>query len=87
MNHRKAGNAMVKLVVAGPLLAMRPTVAQAQEGGWEWQNPLPQGNPLYDVWGSAGTGVFAVGDGGTVLHYAGIQAAYSIYLPLVVKTK
>ncbi len=35
---------------------------------WQWQNPLPQGNRLRGVWGSSATDVFAVGDGGTILH-------------------
>ncbi|MEW6141578.1 MAG: C1 family peptidase [Chloroflexota bacterium] len=38
---------------------------------WQWQNPLPQGNPLRGVWGSSSSDVFAVGDGGTILHYNG----------------
>ncbi len=35
--------------------------------GWEWQNPLPQGNPLTDVfmWNEV-TG-WAVGSAGTIL--------------------
>jgi hypothetical protein len=39
--------------------------------GWEWQNPLPQGNDLSRVWGSSPSNVFAVGYGGTILHYDG----------------
>ena len=35
---------------------------------WEWQNPLPQGNPLFNVWGSSGSDMFVVGDFGTILH-------------------
>jgi hypothetical protein len=58
-------------LVAGLLLAMGPAGVQAQEGGWQWQNPLPQGNSLYGVWGSSGSDVFAVGYGGTILHYDG----------------
>jgi hypothetical protein len=37
---------------------------------WEWQNPLPQGNSLFGVWGNSGSDVFAVG-GATILHYNG----------------
>jgi hypothetical protein len=51
------------------------TTASAQPivspDGWEWQNPLPQGNPLYGVWGSSSSDVFAVGAAGTVLHCDG----------------
>src|SRR3989442_2140802 len=39
--------------------------------GWCWSNPLPQGNPLTSVWGSASTDVWAVGYGGTILHWDG----------------
>jgi hypothetical protein len=70
-------------LVAGLLLAMGPAGVQAQEGGWQWQNPLPQGNSLYGVWGSSGSDVFAVGYGGTILHYSGVP--FLIYLPLVLK--
>ena len=40
-------------------------------GEWTWQNSLPQGNVLSAVWGSSGSDVFAVGGGGTILHYDG----------------
>jgi hypothetical protein len=40
-------------------------------GGWEWQNPLPQGNLLWSVWGNSSSDVFAVGDAGTILHWDG----------------
>ena len=40
---------------------------------WQWQNPLPQGNDLYDVWGSSSSDVFVVGGGGTILHYDGSE--------------
>ena len=46
-------------------------VGLADGGSWVWQNPLPQGNSLYGVWGSSGSDVFAVGDAGTILHYDG----------------
>ena len=34
---------------------------------WCWQNPLPQGNHLYGVWGSDANNVWAVGLGGTIV--------------------
>ena len=58
-------------VVAGVLLAMWPAAAQTGGEEWQWQNPLPQGNPLGDVWGSGPSDVFAVGDVGTIVHYDG----------------
>ncbi len=52
------------------MMAMAYTVpAIGDTADWTWQNPLPQGNSLRDVWGSSGSDVFAVGDGGTILHY------------------
>jgi len=38
---------------------------------WEWQNPLPTGNPLYAVWGSGPNDIFAAGCIGTIVHYDG----------------
>lgn len=40
--------------------------------GWCWMNPLPQGNTLRAIWGSAANDVWAVGDNGTILHYDGM---------------
>lgn len=52
-------------------LAFLIGAAAAKAGSWAWQNPLPQGNPLWHIWGSSGSDVFAVGDAGTILHYDG----------------
>ncbi len=38
---------------------------------WQWSNPLPTGNGLFDVWAAAADDIFAVGARGTVLHYDG----------------
>lgn len=35
--------------------------------GWYWQNPLPQGNDLWDVWVFDSTTVVAVGNFGTII--------------------
>ncbi len=40
-------------------------------GQWRWQNPFPQGNTLNGVWGSGANDVWAVGNGGTILHWSG----------------
>ena len=40
-----------------------------QDGDWIWQNPLPTGNDLNEVWGSGSSDVFAVGDYGTIVHW------------------
>ncbi len=44
--------------------------------GWEWQNPLPQGNDLYDVstvWDAYGGTGWMVGAGGTLLITDGVS--------------
>ncbi|WP_394841944.1 hypothetical protein LZC95_33320 [Pendulispora brunnea] len=40
---------------------------------WCWDHPLPQGNLLKDVWAAASNDVWAVGDGGTIVHFDGTQ--------------
>ena len=64
------------LAIFALIIPLYPTMALASiasPGGWEWQNPLPQGNSLYGIWGSAANDVFTVGEGGTILHYDGIS--------------
>jgi hypothetical protein len=39
--------------------------------GWCWEHPLPQGNWLQSVWGTASDDVWAVGPVGTLLHFDG----------------
>ena len=41
------------------------------DGTWVWQNPLPQGNTLNAVWGADANHVWAVGNGGAILHWNG----------------
>ena len=48
------------------------TINQSATAGWEWQNPLPQGNTIYDIWGSSDNDIFAVGYNGFILHYDGL---------------
>ena len=38
---------------------------------WCWLHPLPQGNALLGMWGTGPSDIWAVGDGGTALHYDG----------------
>jgi hypothetical protein len=55
--------------VTGRSFTARPAVCSAD--GWCWQNPLPQGNDLFGVWGSGPHDVWAVGASGTILHWDG----------------
>jgi len=59
---------LLALFPLAPPISADPIVSSS---GWGWQNPLPQGNGLLGVWGSSSSNVFAVGDGGTILHYNG----------------
>jgi hypothetical protein len=42
-----------------------------------WQQPLPQGNDLYAVFGLATDDVWMAGEAGTVLHWNGIYTEYA----------
>lgn len=39
---------------------------------WCWENPLPQGNTMRSIWGTAANDIWAVGEAGTILHYDGV---------------
>src|SRR2546426_2942663 len=71
--HRRVRHVTAFVLVA--LLCAAASVVHAEpvcsSDGWCWSNPLPQGNPLTSVWGSASTDVWAVGYGGTILHWDG----------------
>ena len=41
--------------------------------GWCWEEPKPQGNDLFGVWGASASQVFAVGELGTVLQFDGTR--------------
>ena len=40
----------------------------SSQSGWYWQNPVPQGNPLHDVYFVDDTNGWAVGDLGSILY-------------------
>ena len=65
---KSAGRGLFVLtfLIVGLILCVNDCQAE-----WKWQNPLPQGNDLNDIWGSSADNVFAVGNGGTILHYDG----------------
>ncbi|HLC29777.1 MAG TPA: hypothetical protein VJM51_03235, partial [Dehalococcoidia bacterium] len=54
------------LLAAFPSDAASPQISTG-DGGWVWQNPLPQGNNLNDVHFINNFNGWAVGDGGTIL--------------------
>ena len=62
------GHVPNRLVLVILCLAVLSGGALASPAGWEWQNPLPQGNTLYGVWSRGTDDVFAIGTGGTLLH-------------------
>src|SRR5436190_12881658 len=59
------------LACAAGLLAVLPALAPASvqvgSSGWQWGNPLPQGNTLHAM-SFAGTSGYAAGDFGTLLR-------------------
>jgi len=57
---------MKKLLTILITLNLTPFYLNAQQG-WFWQNPLPQGNDLNNVWVLDQNTIFAVGDRGTLL--------------------
>jgi len=40
---------------------------------WECMTAKVGGMSLYGIWGTSPTDVFTVGDGGTILHYNGVE--------------
>src|SRR5713101_8159986 len=48
------------------------------DSGWYWQNPLPQGNPLFAVAAVDDHTVVAVGEPGTILRTTDGGATWSI---------
>ena len=68
------------LACAAGLLAVIPALAPASvqvgSSGWQWGNPLPQGNTLRAI-SFAGLDGYAAGDFGTLLHTADGGATWS----------
>src|SRR6266568_2690504 len=59
-------------VCGGGGIAGACAVEMCSSGGWCWQNPLPQGNPLFGIFGPTPNDVWAVGPDGTVLRFDGM---------------
>ena len=57
---------MKKCYIAFLLIMIVATTATSQEY-WHWQNPIPQGNELNDIWMFSSQVILAVGDIGTVI--------------------
>ena len=58
------------------LLFSHASFAQRSALGWTWQNPLPQGNPLYSIqFAPDKENGFAVGSDGTILR--SVDGGYS----------
>ena len=46
--------------------------------GWQWQNPLPQGNSLSSVFFTNATSGYAVGDYGTILKTTNSGTSWTV---------
>jgi hypothetical protein len=61
---------LIRIIVLNLVFSI-PLIGLTHAGSWVWQNPFPQGNHLYGIWGSAANDVFIVGANGAILHYSG----------------
>lgn len=52
-------------------IALSPPGDVCTKTGWCWENPLPHGRSLRDVWGTSAQDVYAVGEFGTIMHWDG----------------
>src|SRR5262245_14262982 len=59
-----------------PLILFSVLPALAQE--WSWQNPLPQGNELFEAFTPSQDVFFAVGDQGTVVKTESAGAEWEV---------
>ena len=48
-----------------------PAADMSGPRGWRWENPQPQGNPLFGVWGTGASNVWAVGELGAIQRWNG----------------
>src|ERR1041385_4332952 len=56
------------IVTQFSLLIIITTLSFTQQSGWEWQNPLPQGNGIYDLWRFNDNHFLFVGNAGTIVE-------------------
>lgn len=62
---------MAKKICCFILLLLVFSCAPAFSAEWEWVNPLPNGNPIYNVYALPDGTAYAVGWARTVMHYDG----------------
>src|SRR5258708_39760010 len=70
-NHPTPSKASYTFSPASSAVAVNGGNLICSADNWCWRNPLPQGNSLFGVWGSGASDVWAVGAGGTSLHWTG----------------
>ncbi len=64
----RAALIVVMVMIAAAVAAAPAAALEPAGGGWFWQSPVPQGAQLNDVGYGDGVNVWAVGDGGAILH-------------------
>ena len=73
-DNRQVCNQTTGACEAKPLPPRLPSLGGAcMDSGVCWENPTPQGNDLYGVWGLSPTDLWMVGNIGTVLRYDGAR--------------
>ena len=50
-----------------PDMSMPGPARICSSDAWCWENPLPLGNPLSDIWGADANNAWAVGGSGTIV--------------------
>ncbi len=68
MNFAGSSRRLLPFIFLGAMLLSLSTAVEAQTSGWQWVNPLPQGNLLNAVWAVNNDTVIAVGALGTILR-------------------
>lgn len=63
--------AVFRLAGWGVIAAGAAPISICGAGGFCWEHPLPQGNPILAAWGSSPRDVWLLGTAGTILHHDG----------------
>ncbi|MBN1343159.1 MAG: hypothetical protein JXQ73_10790 [Phycisphaerae bacterium] len=72
LSARLGSHARLAVALAVGAFAALSGVGKGDEVRWEWQHPPFRGADLFGVWASGPNDAFAVGAGGTIVHYSGI---------------